>query len=104
MGHCAYASAKGAVEGFLAPAAAELMEKDMRINEVCLSPIKTKMSTSWMDRLMPHEKARLEMSYPIGIGKTEDVAEIVCFLLSDKSRYINGQIITADGGHQVRKV
>ena len=38
MGHTAYAAAKGAVEGYLAPAAAELMEKGIRINEVCLRP------------------------------------------------------------------
>ncbi len=103
MGHCAYASAKGAVEGLLAPAAAELMEKGMRINEVCLAPIKTQMSASWMDRLAPSERERLEASYPMGIGRPEDAAQIICFLLSEESRYINGQIIMADGGRQVKK-
>ncbi len=51
MGHTAYASAKGAIEGFLAPAAAELMEKGIRINGVCFAPIRTPMAAGWMDKL-----------------------------------------------------
>ena len=44
-GHTAYAAAKGAIEGFLAPAAAELMEKGIRINEVCLRIIRKRNRT-----------------------------------------------------------
>ena len=104
MGHCAYAAAKGAIEGFLAPAAAELMEKGIRINEVCFAPIKTKMAESWMTKLTPEELENLMKTYPLGLGEPENAAELIYFLLSDKSRFINGQIITADGGHSVRKV
>lgn len=104
MGHTAYASAKGAVEGYLAPAAAELMEKGMRINEVCFAPIKTPMAVDWMDKLSEEGMRRLMDSYPLGIGEVRDASNLICFLLSEKSRWINGQIITADGGHAVRKV
>ena len=51
MGHTAYAAAKGAIEGYLAPAAAELMEKGIRINEVCFAPVKTPMAAGWMGKL-----------------------------------------------------
>ena len=44
MGHTAYAAAKGAIEGYLAPAAAELMEKGIRVNEVCFGPVRTPMA------------------------------------------------------------
>ncbi len=104
MGHTAYASAKGAVEGYLAPAAAELMEKGIRINEVCFAPIKTPMAIDWMDKLSEEGMRRLMDSYPLGIGEVRDAANLICFLLSEKARWINGQIITADGGHAVRKV
>ena len=104
MGHTAYASAKGAIEGFLAPAAAELMEKGIRINEVCFAPIKTPMAAGWMDKLTEEGMAKLLESYPMGIGEVSDASNLICFLLSDKSRFINGQMITADGGHAVRKV
>ena len=104
MGHSAYASAKGAVEGYLAPAAAELMQKGIRINAVSLAPIRTSMSAGWMDKLTADELCRLNDSYPLGIGEISDASNLICFLLSAESRFINGQIITADGGHSVRKV
>ena len=104
MGHTAYASAKGAIEGYLAPAAAELMEKGIRINEVCFAPIKTPMAAGWMDKLTEEGMQKLLESYPLGIGEVTDAANLICFLLSDQARWINGQIITADGGHAVRKI
>ena len=104
MGHTAYAAAKGAIEGYLAPAAAELMEKGIRINEVCLAPVKTPMAAGWMDRMTEESRKKLEESYPLGLGEAEDAAGLICFLLSDEARWINGQIITADGGHAVRRV
>ncbi len=104
MGHTAYAAAKGAVEGYLAPAAAELMEKGIRINEVCLAPVRTAMAAGWMDKLTEEGRQRLTESYPLGLGEVEDAAGLICFLLSEEARWINGQIITADGGHAVRKV
>lgn len=104
MGHTAYAAAKGAVEGFLAPAAAELMEKRIRINEVCFAPVKTPMAASWMDKLDEDSMRRLLESYPLGLGEVEDAANLICFLLSENARWINGQIVIADGGHSVRKV
>ena len=104
MGHTAYASAKGAIEGFLAPAAAELMEKGIRINEVCFAPIRTPMAAGWMDKLPEDGLQKLLESYPLGIGEIEDAGNLICFLLSEKARFINGQMITADGGHSVRKV
>jgi 3-oxoacyl-[acyl-carrier protein] reductase len=104
MGHTAYAAAKGALEGFLAPAAAELMEKGIRINEVCFAPIKTNMAAGWMDKLTEEGKERLMESYPLGMGEVSDAGNLICFLLSKEAGFINGQIITADGGHAVRKV
>ena len=104
MGHTAYAAAKGAIEGYLAPAAAELMEKGIRINEVCFGPVKTPMAAGWMDKLTEEGMQKLLESYPLGIGEVEDARNLICFLLSSEARWINGQIITADGGHSVRKV
>ncbi len=104
MGHTAYAAAKGAIEGYLAPAAAELMEKGIRINEVCFAPVKTQMASGWMEKLTEEGKQKLMESYPLGLGEAEDAANLICFLLSPESRWINGQIITADGGHSGRKV
>ena len=104
MGHTAYAAAKGAIEGYLAPAAAELMEKGIRINEVCFGPVRTPMAACWMNKLTDDGMQKLLESYPLGIGEVEDARNLICFLLNGESRWINGQIIIADGGHAVRKV
>lgn len=104
MGHTAYAAAKGAIEGYLAPAAAELMEKGIRINEVCFAPVKTPMAAGWMDKLTGEGMQKLMESYPLGIGEVRDASNLICFLLNPESKWINGQIITADGGHSVRKI
>jgi len=104
MGHTAYAAAKGAIEGYLAPAAAELMEKGIRINMACFAPIRTNMAKGWMDKLTPEGMEQLMKSYPLGIGEVSDASNLICFLMRPESRYINGQIMIADGGHTVRKV
>lgn len=104
MGHSVYASAKGAIEGFLPPASAELMEKNIRINVICFSLVKTKMISGWIEKLTDESKQRLINSYPMGLMSVDDAATYITFLLSEKSKYINGQIITIDAGHAVRKV
>lgn len=104
MGHAFYASAKGAIEGFLAPASAELMEKNMRLNIVCFSPVETKMYLDWAEKLTPESKQKLMASYPLGIMTAEEAATYICYLISEDAKYINGQIITVDAGHSTRKV
>jgi len=103
-GNSAYASAKGAVEGYLCAAAAELAEKNIRINAVVLGLVETDMSSAWMERLGDEGETRVKNSYPFGIGKTEDAAGIIRWLLSEESAWITGQKITADGGHSCRMV
>lgn len=103
VGHSAYAAAKGALEGYVPSAAAELMERNIRINVVVLGPVKTNMSDSWMSKMDGEALQRLKESYPLGIGKPEDAANIISFLISDKSSWITGQKIIADGGHFSRK-
>ena len=62
------------------------------------------MAAGWMEKLTEEGRQKLLENYPLGIGEVGDAANLICFLLSDESRWINGQIITADGGHAVRKV
>ena len=100
-GHVAYAAAKGGVEGFLKPAAAELVGKGIRLNAVVLGVVETSMSRSWMDRLTEEQAASLRKGYPLGLGTPEAVADAILFLLSPAARWITGQSLVCDGGHSL---
>lgn len=100
-GHVAYAAAKGAVEGLLKPAAAELIDKGVRLNEVVLGVVETEMSQGWIKKLSQEQQDALHKDYPLGLGRPEEVADIVCYLLSTSSRWISGQTIVCDGGHML---
>lgn len=100
-GHVAYAAAKGAVEGLLKPAAAELIDKGVRLNEVVLGVIETEMSQGWIKKLSQDQQDALRKDYPLGLGKPEDVADVICNLLSSSARWITGQTVVCDGGHML---
>lgn len=101
-GHVAYAAAKGAVEGILKPAAAELAAKGIRLNAVVLGIVETEMSKGWLQKLTREQIDEMKRGYPLGFGQPDEVAGVICFLLSRKARWITGQTIVCDGGHTIR--
>ena len=100
-GHVAYAAAKGAVEGMLKPAAAELLSKEIRLNAVILGVVATETSTQWLSKLSPEQREALGKDYPLGLGRPESVADVIAFLLSQQARWITGQTLVCDGGHSL---
>ena len=101
-GNAAYAAAKGAVEGLLRPAAAELAPRGVRVNAVVLGVVDTPMArNSWMARSTPEQVDARRARYPLGFGTPEKVADVIDFFLGEKSAWITGQCLVADGGHQL---
>ena len=98
-GHVAYAAAKGAVEGLLKPAAAELLDKGIHLNEVILGVVETEMSQGWIKKLSPEQHDDLRRQYPLGLGTPGKVAEAIAFLLSDSSSWMSGERLFCNGGH-----
>jgi len=94
--HASIASAKGAVEGLTRTLAAEFAPS-IRVN--CIAPSIT--YTPLAEKLLNNEtkvKAS-EDRHPLKrIGSASEIAELANFLLSDKSAFITGQVIKADGG------
>lgn len=94
-GQANYAAAKAGVIGFSKAIARELAPRNIQVNVVAPGFIDTDMTA-----VLP-EAVKQEMLKQIPLGRCGDpmdVAYVVGFLASDKSRYITGQVIHVDGG------
>ncbi len=103
-GKSIYAASKGALEGFLYSAAAELMDKGIRMNIIVPGMIKTNMNEEFFKNLNKEQKENIKNNYPLGFGESEDIANMIMYLLSKKSKWITGQKFIIDGGHLSRKI
>lgn len=101
-GKTLYGSSKGALEGFLPAAAAELAPRKIRLNAVSFGVIDTEMSAGFISKMTAEQKISLEKSYPLGIGRPQDAANAIAWLLSKDSSWVTGQVFTIDGGHMAR--
>lgn len=94
--HASVAMAKGAVEGLTRSLAAE-WAPSVRVNALAPSLTQTPLTS----RLLSTEE-RVQASrdrHPLKqIGQPEDLATLALFLLSEKARWITGQVLGVDGG------
>lgn len=86
-----YAGSKGALIATMQSVARELAPSGLRVN--CVSP--TLIATNMAGDI---ERKYAEGKYPFGIGKPEDVANVIAFLLSDKTEWITAQNYIIDCG------
>jgi 3-oxoacyl-[acyl-carrier protein] reductase len=94
-GQANYVAAKAGVIGFTKTAAKELASRNILVNAVAPGFITTDMT----DALSEEVKNQMMSVIPLGkLGKPEDVARTVLFLLSEDAAYITGQTIHVDGG------
>jgi 3-oxoacyl-[acyl-carrier protein] reductase len=92
-----YGATKAGLVAFTRYLATELAPQGIRANGLAPGYIAVEMSPS-MRAISGGEEA-LEKQIPLArLGTTDEMAEIVEFLLSDRSSYINGETLLADGG------
>jgi|TARA_B110000285_G_C15061654_1_gene582723 NAD(P)-dependent dehydrogenase (short-subunit alcohol dehydrogenase family) len=93
-----YSASKFAVVGMTKSAALEYGRKNIRINAVCPGYTQSAL----LDQLLsvsPGMGDKLKRFIPMGrFGEANEIAEAICWLASENSKFITGQTITLDGG------
>jgi len=95
IGQVNYAASKAGVIGMTKSAARELARKGITVNAVAPGFIKTDMTDSLPDKVKEASIAAIPMGR---FGDASEVAGAVCFLASEASNYITGQVLCVDGG------
>lgn len=99
MGSAGYVAAKHGAIGITKTAALEYSSENIRINAVGPAFIDTPL----LDQLDEELKQQLVAMHPIGrFGKSEEVAELILWLGSDKSSFATGAYYPIDGGYLAR--
>ncbi|MFD3485543.1 SDR family oxidoreductase [Streptomyces sp. NPDC058665] len=94
-GYTAYAASKGAVEAMTLILARELRGRDITVNAVAPGPTVTELFLEGKDE---ETITRMAAQAPLErLGRPEDISEVVSFL-AGPARWVNGQVLRANGG------
>ncbi len=92
-----YAASKHAIESYSRSAASELGQYGITVNIVAPGPIQTGYITPAMEREIAAET-------PLGrVGRPEDIAHTVAFLVSEQGGWLTGQLLYVGGGYRMHQ-
>lgn len=98
-GISAYSASKGALLSATRCLACELAADGIRVNCICPGHVRTEMAEQTEGFLTDDKLQSIADKHPLGIGEPIDVANAVCFLLSDAAKWITGSPMIVDGGY-----
>lgn len=98
-GQVLYSATKGALISMVRSMALELAPEKIRINCVAPAVVLAGMSENLQQLVTPEQFSQITAMHPLGLGKAEDVAHAVAFLLADAARWITGTTMVVDGGY-----
>ena len=92
----AYAASKAAVDALTRILAKELRGRDITVNAVAPGPTAT---AAFLASTTAEEQEQLAALPPLGrLGRPDDIASVVSFLVGPTGRWVNGQVVYANGG------
>ena len=99
----AYAASNGGRNALTREWAVELLKYGIRVNAVMVAECYTPLYDKWIKTLPNPEETLKKINEKIPLGKrmttAEEIADMVVFLLSEKSSHTTGQLIYVDGGY-----
>ena len=99
----AYAAANGGRNALTREWAVELLPHGIRVNAVVVAECFTPLYENWINTFPEPEKKLKSITQKIPLGKrmttAEEIANMVIFLLSEKSSHTTGQLLYVDGGY-----
>jgi 3-oxoacyl-[acyl-carrier protein] reductase len=101
-GQANYSAAKAGLQGFTKTLAIELGKFGVTVNAIAPGFIVTDMTAATAERLgidFEDFQAAAATQIPVGrVGRPEDIASVVSFLVSDDASFVSGQVIYVAGG------
>ena len=95
LGQTNYSAAKAGMIGLTKAMAKEVASRKITVNALALGLIETDMAAEMNEEY----REKILANIPLGrLGNVDEVAQIVCFLLSPSAAYITGEVLQADGG------
>ena len=95
----AYSASKAGLIALTKVVAREGAPWNIRCNAIAPGPVATPVTDSWS----AEERTRLAAAVPLGrLGRTEEIARVICFLLSSDASYLTGATIDVNGGLLMR--
>jgi len=97
VANVSYAASKHAIESYSRSAAAEMGKYGITVNIVAPGPIQTGYIT-------PEKEAEIAVDTPLRrVGRPDDVADVVVFLVSEQARWVTGQLLYVGGGWRMHQ-
>lgn len=98
-----YAVSKAGINVLTRIAANEMSENNIRVNAVAAGEVHTNFLSTLVDNelVISRMYKQVDRKLPLGLAEPEDVASLVCFLLSEQSKRITGQVILLDSGKSI---
>jgi 3-oxoacyl-[acyl-carrier protein] reductase len=95
LGQSNYSASKAGMIGLTKSLAKEVASRNITVNALAPGLIETEMAAE----MNAEYREKIISQIPLGrLGNVQELAELVCFMLSDSARYITGQVIQSDGG------
>ncbi len=95
LGQTNYSASKAGMIGLTKAMAKEVASRKITVNALALGLIETDMAAEMNEEY----REKILANIPLGrLGNVDEVAQIVCFLLSPSAAYITGEVLQADGG------